>query len=113
MGTGGIAHHIPDTSSITSFVFKNHGVHGGLYPAAITSAPSFAATPSASSALRLLAALGDCRLAQVPAERVHREGPRGDVPDGHVGVRGLGASDAFEKRLAGHEEGHLVRRGLG
>jgi len=52
VGTGRIAHHIPDTSSITSFVFKNHGVQGGLYPAAITSAPSFAATPSASSALR-------------------------------------------------------------
>ena len=51
-GTGCIAHHIPDTSSITSFVFKNHGVHLGLYPAAITSAPTFAATPSASGALR-------------------------------------------------------------
>ena len=113
VGTGRIAHHIPDTSSITSFVFKNHGVHGGLYPAAITSAPLRRDAVSLQRPAKPLAALGDCRLAQVPAERVHREGPRGDVPDGDVGVRGLGGVRRLREATGGHEEGHLVRRGLG
>mmetsp|Transcript_7551 Transcript_7551/g.30603 ORF Transcript_7551/g.30603 Transcript_7551/m.30603 type:complete len:256 (+) Transcript_7551:300-1067(+) len=59
-----------------------------------------------------LASLGDCRLAQVPAERVHREGPRGDVLDGDVGVRGLGGVRRLREATGGHEEGHLVRRRL-
>ena len=41
--------HIPVTSSITSFVFRNHGVHGGLYPAADAVAPGAGFTPSLDS----------------------------------------------------------------
>ena len=54
-----------------------------------------------------LAALGDCRLAQVPAERVHREGPRGDVLDGDVGVRGLGGVRRLREATGGMKKAIL------
>ena len=43
------SHHL-STSSNTSFVLRNHGVHGGLYPAAMTSAFFLVFTPSLASA---------------------------------------------------------------
>mmetsp|Transcript_10215 Transcript_10215/g.46844 ORF Transcript_10215/g.46844 Transcript_10215/m.46844 type:complete len:277 (-) Transcript_10215:30-860(-) len=59
---------------------------------------------------QLLSAVGDERLSQVAAERVHREGPRWDVLDGDVGVRGVGRVRSLGEATGGHEEGHLVGR---
>jgi hypothetical protein len=64
-GTRKLRTQYPVTSSITSLVLRNAGVHGGLYPAAIASAPAFVFTPSFSSASRSsrsLSAMSDARM---------------------------------------------------
>ena len=89
-------------------VFRNHGVHGGLYPAAITSAPALGLTPSFASAARRslsFSAMSAARMFPLNvATATVLEGTSFIVTFGSVGV---GASAALAKRLAGRKNAIL------
>ena len=93
---------------MTSFVFRNHGVHGGLYPAADAVAPGAGFTPSLDSSPLSSASFSAMRdWHRFPLNvfaAITRAGTSLIATYGDVGV---GASAAFRNRLAGRKK-HIL-----
>eukprot|EP00588_Corethron_pennatum_P000304 CAMPEP_0194281912 /NCGR_PEP_ID=MMETSP0169-20130528/21885_1 /TAXON_ID=218684 /ORGANISM="Corethron pennatum, Strain L29A3" /LENGTH=152 /DNA_ID=CAMNT_0039027097 /DNA_START=90 /DNA_END=548 /DNA_ORIENTATION=- len=93
---------------MTSFVFHHGGVHGGLYPAAIASAPSAVCTPSACSASRSSPSRSAMDAARIVPPKVTTATVRaGTSAIDTCGEVGAGTSAARANRLAGRKNAIL------